>query len=91
MPSIGEHEGEGDAEPYAIEQEFEDVLAVMGAGLPTRTLLWGALLPLMVQLGIATEEEVQAETLEKRLREEAARLHSVSMALGLMHVWTRVP
>jgi SAM-dependent methyltransferase len=49
-----------------------------------------ALLPLMVKFGVATEEEVQAETLEKRLREEAARLHSVSMALGLMNVWTRV-
>lgn len=39
---------------------------------------------------IAIEEEVQARTLEKRLREEAARLQSVSMALGLMNVWTRV-
>ena len=49
-----------------------------------------ALLPLMVKFGIATEEEVQVKTLEKRLREEAARLQSVSMALGLMNVWTRV-
>jgi len=49
-----------------------------------------ALLPLMVTFGVATEEEVQVQTLEKRLREEAARLQSVSMALGLMHVWTRV-
>ena len=49
-----------------------------------------ALLPLIVKFGIATEEEVQARTLEKRLREEAARLQSVSMALGLMHVWTRI-
>jgi ubiquinone/menaquinone biosynthesis C-methylase UbiE len=49
-----------------------------------------ALLPLMVQFEIATEEEVQITTLEQRLRAEAARLHSVSMAFGLMHVWTRV-
>ena len=49
-----------------------------------------ALLPLMVKFGIATEEEVQVKTLEKRLREEAAQLQSVSMALGLMNVWTRV-
>jgi SAM-dependent methyltransferase len=49
-----------------------------------------ALLPLMVKFGIATEEEVQAKTLEQRLREEAARLQSISMATGLMHVWTRV-
>jgi len=34
---------------------------------------------------------VQIHTLEQRLREEAARLHSVSMALGLMHIWTRLP
>ena len=49
-----------------------------------------ALLPLMVKFGIATEEEVQVKTLQKRLREEAARLPSVSMALGLMNVWTRI-
>src|SRR5260370_42106398 len=48
-----------------------------------------ALLPLMVQFGIATEEEVQVKTLEKRLRGEAARLQSGSLALGLMTVWTR--
>jgi hypothetical protein len=33
---------------------------------------------------------VQVKTLEQRLREEAARLQSVSMSLGLMNVWTRV-
>lgn len=49
-----------------------------------------ALLPLMIQWGVATEEEVQVKTLEQRLREEAARLHSVSMSLGLMNVWTRL-
>jgi SAM-dependent methyltransferase len=49
-----------------------------------------ALLPLMIQWGIATEEEVQANTLEQRLREEAARLQSVSMSLGLMNVWTHI-
>jgi ubiquinone/menaquinone biosynthesis C-methylase UbiE len=49
-----------------------------------------ALLPLMVRFEIATEEAVQVQTLQQRLREEAARLHSVSAALGLMHVWTRV-
>jgi SAM-dependent methyltransferase len=49
-----------------------------------------ALLPLMIKFGIATEEEVQTTTLEQRLREEAARLQSVAMALGLMNVWTHV-
>jgi len=47
-------------------------------------------LPLMIRFGIATEEEGQARTLEQRLREEAARLQSVSMATSLMHVWTRL-
>jgi SAM-dependent methyltransferase len=50
----------------------------------------GALLPLMLQFGIATREEVQVETLEKRLREEAAGRQNVAMALGLMNVWTRI-
>jgi SAM-dependent methyltransferase len=49
-----------------------------------------ALLPLMVKFEIATEDEVQVTTLEQRLREEATRLQSVSMALGLMQVWTRL-
>jgi SAM-dependent methyltransferase len=49
-----------------------------------------ALLPLMVKFGIATEDEVQATTLEQRLREEATRLQSVAMTLGLMNVWTHV-
>jgi SAM-dependent methyltransferase len=52
--------------------------------------LTSALLPLMVQFGIASEEGVQARTLEQRLREEAARLQSVSMDYGLMNVWTRL-
>jgi SAM-dependent methyltransferase len=52
--------------------------------------LTSALLPLMVQFGIASEEEVQVTTLEQRLREEAAQLQSVSMDYGLMNVWTRL-
>jgi SAM-dependent methyltransferase len=52
--------------------------------------LTSALLPLMVQFGIANEEEVQVTTLEQRLREEAAQLQSVSMDYGLMNVWTRL-
>ena len=52
--------------------------------------LTSALLPLMVQFGIASEEEVQVKTLEQRLREEAAQLQSVSMDYGLMNVWTRL-
>jgi hypothetical protein len=44
----------------------------------------------MLKFGIATEEEVQASTLQQGLREEATRLHSVSMALGLMNAWTHV-
>ena len=48
-----------------------------------------ALLPLILNFGIATRDEVQIETLEKRLRDEAATGRSVSMMLGLMNVWTR--
>ena len=71
-----------------------DLITTVGgpdwAGHEQTTDVTSALLPLMVQLGIATEEEVQVHTLEQRLREEAARLQSVSMALGLMNVWTRL-
>jgi SAM-dependent methyltransferase len=49
-----------------------------------------ALLPLIIQFGIATREEVQIETLLQRLREEAATRQSAVMAHGLMNVWTRV-
>jgi SAM-dependent methyltransferase len=49
-----------------------------------------ALLPLIIKFGIATEEEVQIETLLQRLREEAATRPGAVMAHGLMNVWTRL-
>jgi SAM-dependent methyltransferase len=49
-----------------------------------------ALLPLMLNFGIATPEAVQVETLHQRLREEAATQHNVVMIHGLMNVWTRI-
>lgn len=71
-----------------------DLITTVGgpdwAGHEHLTDVTSALLPLMIQWGVATEEEVQVKTLEQRLREEAARLQSVSMSLGLMNVWTRV-
>ncbi|HJT57089.1 MAG TPA: methyltransferase domain-containing protein [Ktedonobacteraceae bacterium] len=47
------------------------------------------LLPVMLKLGIATEEEVGIETLEQRLREAAAEQHGAATAIGLMSAWTR--
>ncbi|HEU5439159.1 MAG TPA: class I SAM-dependent methyltransferase [Ktedonobacterales bacterium] len=49
-----------------------------------------ALLPLILTFGIATEEEIQAETLLQRLREEAAARQNVVMIHGLMNVRTRI-
>lgn len=60
------------------------------AGYEQLADITSALLPLIINVGIATREEVQVETLEKRLREEAATRHSAVMTHGLMNVWTRM-
>jgi hypothetical protein len=46
------------------------------------------LLPLIVQTGIATAEEVAIETLAQRLREEGVSQRGVVMGLSLVNAWT---
>jgi 2-polyprenyl-3-methyl-5-hydroxy-6-metoxy-1,4-benzoquinol methylase len=74
--------------------EMELITTVGGgpdwAGYEQLVDITSALLPLMLNLGIATREEVQAETLLQRLREEAATRQNVVMIHGLMNVWTRI-
>jgi hypothetical protein len=48
-----------------------------------------ALLPAMLKLGVATEEEVGIDTLEQRLRKEAVERRGAATAIGLMSAWTR--
>lgn len=47
------------------------------------------LLPLIVQGGIATAEEVAIDTLAQRLREEVVSQRAVVMGLSLVSAWTR--
>jgi SAM-dependent methyltransferase len=46
------------------------------------------LLPLIVQGGIATEEEVEIDTLAQRLRDEVVSQQGVVMGLSLVSAWT---
>jgi SAM-dependent methyltransferase len=48
-----------------------------------------ALLPLILQFGIATAEEVGIETMEDRLREEIISLGGVARLPALVSAWTR--
>jgi SAM-dependent methyltransferase len=48
------------------------------------------LLPLIVQAGIATAEEVAIDTLAQRLREEVVSQRGVVMGLSLVSAWTRL-
>ncbi len=48
------------------------------------------LLPLIVQGGIATTEEVAIDTLAQRLREEVVRGRGVVMGLSLVSAWTHL-
>jgi hypothetical protein len=50
-----------------------------------------SLLPTLVELGIATEEEVGIETLAARLRDEAVALGATVMAPPLISAWARKP
>jgi SAM-dependent methyltransferase len=47
------------------------------------------LLPLIIEGGIATAEEVAIDTLAQRLREEVVRERAVVMGLSLVSAWTR--
>jgi ubiquinone/menaquinone biosynthesis C-methylase UbiE len=48
-----------------------------------------ALLPLMSKLGVTTAQELDIETLERRLREEVVKQRGVAMGIGLMSAWAR--
>lgn len=48
-----------------------------------------AVLPLILQFGIATTEEVEIETLEDRLREEIVSLGGIARLPALVSAWTR--
>ena len=48
-----------------------------------------SMLPLIVRLGIATEKEVEIDTLAKRLRAETIAADGVVKAPDLVGAWTR--
>ncbi len=48
------------------------------------------LLPLLLQFGIATAEEIGIETLAERLREEVVSRGGVARLPGLVSAWTRI-
>ena len=50
-----------------------------------------SLLPLIVKLGIATEEEVGIDTLAERLRGETVAADGVVRAPGVVGAWARRP
>lgn len=50
-----------------------------------------ALLPMLVQFGIATAEEVDIETLEDRLREEIVPHQGVARTPAIVSAWARKP
>jgi SAM-dependent methyltransferase len=60
------------------------------AGYEQLVDITSALLPLMLKLGIATQEEPQGETLLQQLREEAVTRNNVAMIHGLMNVRSRI-
>jgi SAM-dependent methyltransferase len=74
--------------------EMELITTVGGgpdwAGYEQLVDVTNALLPLILNFGIATKEEVQVETLLQRLREEAATRQNVVMLHGLMNIRTRI-
>jgi hypothetical protein len=48
-----------------------------------------SMLPLIVKLGIATEEEVEIDTLARRLRAETVAADGVVKAPDLLSAWAR--
>ncbi len=74
--------------------EMELITTVGGApdwaGYEQLVDITSALLPLMLKLGIATQDEARGENLLHQLREEAATRQNVAMIHGLMNVRTRI-
>jgi hypothetical protein len=60
------------------------------AGYEQLVDITSALLPLMLQLGIAAQEEAQGVDPLHQLREEAAKRQHVAMIHGLMNVRTHI-
>jgi SAM-dependent methyltransferase len=50
-----------------------------------------SLLPAMEELGVATRDEVQPETLAQRIREQVMERNGVVVSLGMVGAWTRKP
>ena len=50
-----------------------------------------ALLPLMVRFGVATTEEVDIDTFEKRLRDEVVSQGGVVTTWSFVTAWARLP
>jgi hypothetical protein len=48
-----------------------------------------SLLPIIVQFGITTEEEVDVETYAERLRAEAVSQHKLVVGPMMISAWTR--
>jgi len=75
------------------DHEMDFMITVGGgphwAGYENVVAVARALLPLMLKLGVATAEEVDIETLESRLREEAVKQRGATISIGLMSAWTR--
>jgi hypothetical protein len=66
--------------------ESGDTLAYEFIARTVRTLL-----PLIVRFGIASEAEVEIETLEERLAEEAGSLHASFIPVFFTAAWARRP
>ena len=75
----------------APQMRYEAVLAG-GPASPIYELVADtvrALLPMLVKFGIATQEEVDIETLADRLRMEIASHHGVARSPALVSAWVR--
>lgn len=68
-----------------IEKAAPDAWVFRHTTETTRTLL-----PLITRAGIATTEEIDIETLEVRLRDEALRANSTLTNVALVGAWTRL-
>jgi hypothetical protein len=56
-----------------------------------RAALIRVLLPKIIELGVATEEEVDIETLEERLQKEMDETQGVAVPLLVFGAWARRP
>jgi hypothetical protein len=50
-----------------------------------------SMLPLIVQLGVATADEVSVDTLAERLQAESVAADAVAKAPDLISAWSRLP